>query len=110
MERLREPESKVFNCDCIDYMRSLPDKYFDLIIADPPYGGGNDEQLGGKKIDFTKEEYSRSITNQQIQRRNMGNTIQATNHAHGGRFARYELEGQKFRSGILRHRRSILMS
>lgn len=49
MERLREPESKVFNCDCVDYMRSLPDNYFDLIIADPPYGGGNDEQLGGGK-------------------------------------------------------------
>lgn len=47
MERLREPESKVFNCDCIEYMHSLPDNYFDLIIADPPYGGGNDEQLGG---------------------------------------------------------------
>lgn len=49
MERLREPESKVFNCDCIEYMHSLPDNFFDLIIADPPYGGGNDEQLGGKK-------------------------------------------------------------
>lgn len=94
MERLREPESKVFNCDCVDYMRSLPDNYFDLIIADPPYGGGNDEQLGGQKIDSIKEEYSRSITNQQIQRRNMGN----------------DSSWQKFRSGILRHRRSILMS
>lgn len=48
MERLREPESKVFNCDCIEYMHSLPDNYFDLIIADPPYGGGNDEQLGAR--------------------------------------------------------------
>lgn len=54
MERLREPESKVFNCDCVDYMRSLPDNYFDLIIADPPYGGGNDEQLGGAKNRFHK--------------------------------------------------------
>ena len=42
MERLREPESKVFNCDCIEYMHSLPYNFFDLIIADPPYGGGND--------------------------------------------------------------------
>ena len=48
MERLREPESKVFNCDCIEYMHSLPDNFFDLIIADPPYGGGNDEQLGAR--------------------------------------------------------------
>lgn len=30
--------SEVYNCDCLEYMRSLPDKYFDLCIADPPYG------------------------------------------------------------------------
>ena len=24
--------------DCMAYMRSLPDKFFDLAIADPPYG------------------------------------------------------------------------
>ncbi len=30
--------SEVYNCDCLEYMRSLPDKFFDLCIADPPYG------------------------------------------------------------------------
>ena len=34
------PISEVYNCDCLEYMRSLPDKYFDLCIADPPYGIG----------------------------------------------------------------------
>ena len=24
--------------DCLDYMRSIPDKYFDLAVVDPPYG------------------------------------------------------------------------
>lgn len=24
--------------DCLDYMRSVPDKYFDLAVVDPPYG------------------------------------------------------------------------
>lgn len=33
--------SEVYNCDCLEYMRSLPDKHFDLCIADPPYGMGN---------------------------------------------------------------------
>lgn len=33
-------ESKVFNIDCLEYMKTLPDKYFDLCIADPPYGLG----------------------------------------------------------------------
>ena len=32
--------SEVHNTDCLEYMRSLPDKAFDLAIADPPYGGG----------------------------------------------------------------------
>jgi len=30
--------SETYNCDCYEYMRTLPDKFFDLVIADPPYG------------------------------------------------------------------------
>ena len=30
--------SDVYNCDCIAYMKGLPDKSIDLIVADPPYG------------------------------------------------------------------------
>lgn len=26
--------------DCMEYMKSIPDKYFDLAVVDPPYGGG----------------------------------------------------------------------
>lgn len=29
--------NKIYNMDCIEYMKTLPDKYVDLIIADPPY-------------------------------------------------------------------------
>ena len=36
--------SEVYNCDCLEYMRSLPDKYFDLCIADPPYRDAKDNQ------------------------------------------------------------------
>lgn len=35
-----EPISQVFNCDCMDFMRTLPDKFFDLAIVDPPYFSG----------------------------------------------------------------------
>lgn len=31
-------ESVAFNMDCMEYMRSLPDKAFDLAVVDPPYG------------------------------------------------------------------------
>lgn len=34
----------LFNADCMDVMRSYPDKAFDLAIVDPPYGLGIDGQ------------------------------------------------------------------
>ena len=30
--------SEVFNIDCMDYMKRLPNNFFSLCIADPPYG------------------------------------------------------------------------
>lgn len=35
------PLSQVYNTDCLEYMRTLPDNYFQLAIADPPYGDAN---------------------------------------------------------------------
>ena len=35
----------VYNMDCMEYMRTLHDKAFDLAVVDPPYGIGED---GGK--------------------------------------------------------------
>ena len=40
-------QSNVFNCDCVEYMRTLPDGYFDLCIADPPYGDAKGDTVGG---------------------------------------------------------------
>lgn len=34
-------KSEVFNTDCLEAMRAMPDKAFDLAIVDPPYGIGN---------------------------------------------------------------------
>jgi len=31
------PQSEVLNIDCMEYMRSVPDKHFTLAIVDPPY-------------------------------------------------------------------------
>ena len=30
--------NKIYNQDCLEFMRSLPDNFFDLVITDPPYG------------------------------------------------------------------------
>ena len=46
-------KSEVYNTDCIEYMRTLPDNHFDIAVCDPPYGHGNDESLlgGGRGSD-----------------------------------------------------------
>lgn len=43
--------SEVYNMDCMEYMKSKPDKFFDLAIVDPPYFDGPNK-LGyyGKEI------------------------------------------------------------
>ena len=33
-----KPISEVYNINCLEYMKTIPDKFFDLCIADPPYG------------------------------------------------------------------------
>ena len=42
-------ESEVFNMDCVEYMRTLPDNHFDIAICDPPYGDADSGNfyLGG---------------------------------------------------------------
>lgn len=34
--------NEAYNVDCLEYMKTLPDKFFDLAVVDPPYGGGAD--------------------------------------------------------------------
>lgn len=35
------PVSEAYLIDCMEYMRTMPDKYFDLAVVDPPYQIGN---------------------------------------------------------------------
>lgn len=37
-------ENVAYNIDCMEYMRSLPDKAFDLAVADPPYFSGPEKR------------------------------------------------------------------
>jgi DNA modification methylase len=37
---ISEIENKIINADCMDILKKLPDKSIDLILTDPPYGGG----------------------------------------------------------------------
>lgn len=38
---------QLLNCDCLQYMASLPDKHFDLAICDPDFGLDDKIALGG---------------------------------------------------------------
>lgn len=44
------PISEVHLIDCMEFMRTLPDKFFDICITDPPYG------IGVAKMAYTQEE------------------------------------------------------
>jgi site-specific DNA-methyltransferase (adenine-specific) len=35
---IKMPISNVYNMDCMEYMKNIPDKFFSLAICDPPYG------------------------------------------------------------------------
>ena len=54
-------ESIVYNMDCLEYMKTLPDKAFDLAIVDPPYGDAlsdfkrSDKSRFGGRFDKYKE-------------------------------------------------------
>lgn len=40
-----------YNVDCMEYMRTLPDKAFDLAVVDPPYGISISNNIGRRKGD-----------------------------------------------------------
>jgi site-specific DNA-methyltransferase (adenine-specific) len=39
--------NKIYNMDCLEAMKQIPDKYFELAIVDPPYGIGDKLLKGG---------------------------------------------------------------
>lgn len=47
------PISEVYNMDCMEYMRSIPNKFFELAVVDPPYGGAKDLVDGSTAISRT---------------------------------------------------------
>lgn len=48
--------NKIYNMDCIEYMKTLPDECVDLIIADPPYFSTNIKEVGDNQWK-TEEKY-----------------------------------------------------
>lgn len=50
--------SDVFNLDCIEYMRTLPDGFFHLAVADPPYGMAGVDKSEGKRFGMRFRKYN----------------------------------------------------
>ena len=55
---MKEIRSEVYNVDCVTFMRTLPDKYFDLACADPPYSYAGNEEFAKRKR-FNKGRFGR---------------------------------------------------
>ena len=60
-------KSYAYNRDCMDAMREFPDKFFDLAVVDPPYGGGFTE-WGGCQGWFKKYHPTDSSQDVQVER------------------------------------------
>jgi len=52
--------NKIYNEDCLQFMKKLPDNYVDLVITSPPYNAGCNVRgyfYNEYKDDLTEEEY-----------------------------------------------------
>lgn len=48
--------NKVYEMDCLELMKKLPDKYFDLVLTDPPYGLNiNQKNVSRGKLAIAKD-------------------------------------------------------
>ena len=59
-EALKGMENTILNMDCNDFLRECPDNYFDLVLTDPPFGGGATEEAfsqGGNRFGGRFEKY-----------------------------------------------------
>ena len=65
MFNYEEMKNKIILADCMDIMKDIPDKYFELAIVDPPYGIGFSENVnsitGGIKYEI--KTWDRKIPN-----------------------------------------------
>lgn len=49
-------EQIALNCDCVEYMRTVPDKYFDLACVDPPYGDAS-QSVNAERADPAERKF-----------------------------------------------------
>lgn len=78
-------ESIALNCDCMEYMKTLPDNAFDLAVVDPPYG----DAMGGDGSSRFGGMFAASISGEATRTHTHTHTARAWNRF-GGRFDKYK--------------------
>jgi site-specific DNA-methyltransferase (adenine-specific) len=62
------PKINIYNSDCLDAMKAMPDNAYELAIVDPPFGIGNFVQVGGnirgEKVNWNDQTPSREYFKQ----------------------------------------------
>lgn len=64
-------ENIVYLMDCMEFLKTCPDKAFDLAIVDPPYGDGN-QDVGGGTVRTTVREVQPSTSSTTSPNREQG--------------------------------------
>ena len=55
---------QIINADCLEYMKTLPDKSFDLVLTDPPYGIGIANNPFRQK--FEKQDWDNAVPTKEV--------------------------------------------
>lgn len=87
------PKSEAYNMDCMEYMKTIPDKFFDLCICDSPYGSGvsddtehvNERGYGSQSVNVERERERGATTGLAV-----GSTDTKRWNRFGQRFDRYK--------------------
>lgn len=58
---MKADKTRSFNMDCLEFMQSVPDKFYDLAIVDPPYGIEADKKNNGENSDTHRKKSKAKI-------------------------------------------------
>lgn len=69
-EEMATKMNMIHNMDCLEFMRQVPDNYFDLVLTDPPYGIGMDGKVGingaGKAKEYAQKDWDKTAPSKDI--------------------------------------------
>lgn len=62
--------NKIHNMDCLEFMKTVPDNFFDLVLTDPPYGIGMDGKVGingaGKAKEYQNKDWDKTTPDKEV--------------------------------------------